>query len=623
MQFTVGVQLAACLPVHLRRSHIGGQTASGARSCSEWRPWCLALLVLVAFQGSAQEATTYTASIVCDGQPDLILQLTPLSTALAQEPKTVTSAYRLKRRANRDAGKMRDALHALGYLEGEVEAAVDSSAETMTLTLTVVPGPCYSFGAAEFQAVDHSGDSVPLPTAEAMGVIEGAPALSDALRSAEKSLLTALRRRGYPFPKTSQKHYRADPVGKQLVPSITVQAGQKATMGKVTVTGLTDVSPKAVLEELPWQEGADYDERLLSDFRNRLYRRGLFSVVRVFGGDALDDAGGLPISVEVEESKHRTISTGLTFHTTDGPGMTVGWEDRNQRHMGHRLRLRSTLGTQLTEAKVDYDMPHFRRTGQQLSLGFASGMEDTDAYKSTFVRTETWVTRKPRSRLRIGGGLALRYSLLDGEDQRGNEDFMLLSVPFEVEWDGRDVSSNPTTGWRAVGRFEPFVDVAGFQGGFTKLDGTFAWYHALDRDADWVIATRLRLGTLAGESLGNIPNDLRFYGGGGGSIRGYAHQRVGPLDGDDGPTGGMSLVEVGLELRKRLAQNLGLVFFADGGTVEEDVIPNFSRPFQWGVGAGLRYHTPLGPLRFDAAAPLDPRGQDAAFQVYISLGHAF
>jgi len=379
-----------------------------------------------------------------------------------------------------------------------------------------------------------------------------------------------------------------------------------------------------VLRETPWTPGAAYDERLLGAYRNTLYRLGLFSVVRVRGAEALSDDGTLPVTVELEEGKHRTIRTGLTFHSTDGAGMSAAWEDRNQRGLGHTLRLGATLGTQRSDLRAGYELPRFRRPDQQLSLSFNSGLEDTDAYDATYARTEAWVVRRPSERLRLGAGLALRYSQIDSDRRDGGSaDYTLLSTPLEAAWDARDDTVHPTAGWRAAGRAEPFLDVTGFERNFLKLEGTFAWYQALDRDADWVAAARLRLAGLAGAALDDVPDDLRYYAGGGGSVRGYAHQRVGPMDEEDDPVGGRSLVEVGLELRRRLTESLGLVLFVDGGSVEADVVPTFSGRFQWGAGAGLRYLTPLGAMRFDAAVPLDKRGEDRAFQIYISLGHAF
>jgi translocation and assembly module TamA len=138
-----------------------------------------------------------------------------------------------------------------------------------------------------------------------------------------------------------------------------------------------------------------------------------------------------------------------------------------------------------------------------------------------------------------------------------------------------------------------------------------------------VLAGRVNVGAIAGSQRNRIPADERFYAGGGGSIRGYEHQKVGPLR-DDTPLGGRSLLEFSIEARTRISNRFGIVPFIDGGTVFESAYPTFGRTLRWGAGIGFRYFSPIGPIRFDVAVPLNRRsGIDKAFQIYISLGQAF
>lgn len=120
-----------------------------------------------------------------------------------------------------------------------------------------------------------------------------------------------------------------------------------------------------------------------------------------------------------------------------------------------------------------------------------------------------------------------------------------------------------------------------------------------------------------------MPADLRYYAGGGGSIRGYAFQSVGPLS-DDDPLGGRSLLELSNELRMNVTETLGFAVFLDGGAAFESAYPDLEESVRWGTGLGLRYFTPIGPFRIDVAFPLNRRDDvDDSYQVYISLGQAF
>jgi translocation and assembly module TamA len=138
-----------------------------------------------------------------------------------------------------------------------------------------------------------------------------------------------------------------------------------------------------------------------------------------------------------------------------------------------------------------------------------------------------------------------------------------------------------------------------------------------------VWAARAKVGSIVGASTDRIPANLRLYAGGGGSVRGYAFQSVGPLDQNNDPLGGRSVIELAMEMRVRITDDIALVPFIDAGNVYDDSWPDLSEGLLWAAGLGVRYHTDIGPLRLDVATPINGRPSDDLFQFYVSLGQAF
>jgi translocation and assembly module TamA len=139
------------------------------------------------------------------------------------------------------------------------------------------------------------------------------------------------------------------------------------------------------------------------------------------------------------------------------------------------------------------------------------------------------------------------------------------------------------------------------------------------------MAGRVRLGTILGADRDAIAPSRRFYAGGGGSVRGYGYQRLGPRDADGDPIGGRSLAEFALEARIRLKAfggDFGVVPFLDGGTLSTKSTPDLG-DWQFGTGIGVRYYSSFGPIRVDVGTPLNRREDDSRVAVVVSLGQAF
>lgn len=147
-------------------------------------------------------------------------------------------------------------------------------------------------------------------------------------------------------------------------------------------------------------------------------------------------------------------------------------------------------------------------------------------------------------------------------------------------------------------------------------------YMPFGEKARTVLAGRVKVGSIIGGLIPEVPASRRFYSGGGGSVRGYAYQGIGPRLSDNTPEGGLSLTEASFELRQKLTARWGVVAFIDAGSIVSDPTPSF-KDLSVGAGLGVRYDLGFGPIRADIAVPLNKRKGDPSFQVYLSIGQSF
>ncbi len=351
----------------------------------------------------------------------------------------------------------------------------------------------------------------------------------------------------------------------------------------------------------------------------------MFTTVQIALEEAPDKDGVLPVTVDLTERKHRSIGVGVRYRTDEGPGGNVSWEHRNFFGEGERVAVELD-GSLYTGASLigSFRKPDFGRRNQALLSDVKLAYEDTDAFKSKSGRARLGLERQLGKGMTVAAGVSfLGQEVEDKASDEGSETYGLLSLPARFDWDRSDDRLDPSKGGRLRVENEPFVDVIGNGLLFNKARVDYSHYFEVLSEPQIVLAGRTAVGSIVGKSREDIPANLRFYAGGGGSVRGFGYQLAGQLNDNDDPIGGRSLLELSGEVRVRVTESIGVVAFVDAGTVYSSTTPDFSETLRVGAGPGLRYFSPIGPLRLDVGFPLNPRNSDDTWQLYISIGQAF
>lgn len=601
--------------------------------------------LMTAPRGRAADPQPYEVQLAPTGMAPLDQALRDSSNLIGLQEAPV-GPFALIIRAREDMDRLQAALESRGYYAGQIRISVlgrplddpalpdlldRAPATPVPVAVEARTGPRFHLRRVEARGA--------LPDGLALGLEPGAPAVAAEVVAARDRLLTALRDRGFALAKVGEPIATLDPAARALDVAVPVETGPRVDLGPIAVRGLEHVKDDFVRRRLLVHQGERFDPERIEAARQDLAAVGVFSGVTVRAAEGLDAAGQLPLMFEVTERPRRAVGVTAAWSTDLGGSVGATFQHRNLFGRAEQLNLGAAvtqLGGSATRG-IGYDVtagltkPDFLTRDQALLFTLRAVREDLDAYDRTAFIGGVIVSRKISRAWTASVGLTATQSRVSQEGQ--TYDYQLLALPVALSHDSTGVSGllDPTRGIRAAAAVTPthaFGDAsAGGEATFVLLQLSGSTYLDVGsflggREGRGVLALRGLVGSAQGATTFEVPPDQRFYAGGGGTVRGYKYQSIGPTFPSGRPTGGTSVTAATVEYRQRIGASFGAAVFVDAGQVNTSSAP-FTGDLRVGAGVGARYYTAIGPIRLDVAVPLDKRRRDDPVQLYIGLGQAF
>ncbi|MFC7736023.1 autotransporter assembly complex family protein [Roseomonas sp. GCM10028921] len=584
---------------------------------------------------------SYDVTFTPTGNPSLDTAMEGVSALRRLRESVPTSAEGLVARALQDLGQLQRALRAEGYyagtpritLAGEPPDAPNlalrlaaQGTEPVPVVIGAETGPLYRISSVSLRpsVVEESIAEA----GEVAGLGAGDPARAAAVNDAQETLLTRLRDAGHPFASVPRREITVDHDARTMEIVYLVQPGPRARFAQPAVEGSENVDPALLRRASGVLAGQVYSPQELDRVRRDVLALGVFGTVRARIGERLDPDGRLPVTFLVAERPFRAIGGTAGYETRYGPTLRAYWEHRNLFGAAERLRIEGEVSrtTQRGVSDTGYRLsanlrqPWFAGLNATAVTDVAILRERLRAYDRDAVTAGFSLERRLDPRLTVSAGIAAEVGKTSELDQ--DLSYALLSLPLGARYDGTDNVLDPSRGVRANLLVSPTVSLGDSSAVFVRLRGTGSAYFDLSGDKGSILALRAGFGTLAGAEAIDIPPHLRFYAGGGGSVRGYDFQSIGPRRRDNTPRGGLSLLEGSVELRQRISGPYGVALFVDAGSVGENPATGFG-DLRIGAGVGFRYATAIGPIRADVALPLSKVPGSSGYGLYVGIGQAF
>jgi translocation and assembly module TamA len=551
-------------------------------------------------------------------------------STLRAERKEQANAAQIDRRARADAELLAELLRSQGYYDAAVDTDIQLKSDGVLVELLATPGARYRFAQVDLPGLDAAAGEEAGKLRDAFAVREGDPVVAQNVIDAGIALQVALGAEGFATAKVGDQDIVVDHDTQTARLVLPVTPGPVAKFGQFKVSGEPAFSAKHLGVIARFDEGDRYNQPDVDDLRRALVATGLVGSVEVTpvprqNGEVID------LDVKLTPAPMRTIAGELGYGTGEGFRAEASWQHRNFFNPEGALTVRGVAGTQEQGASLTFRRNNWLRRDQVLNAQFLASHIDRKAYEAKtislsggFERQSNFIWQKKWT-WSLGAELIAsdERDTIEATGAERRRTFFIGAIPASLGYDGSDDLLNPTRGFRLSGRISPEVSLQGSAFGYVRAQVDASAYRPVSERV--VVAGRLRFGTILGATRDRIAPSRRFYSGGGGSVRGYGYQQLGPRDIDNAPIGGRSLSEFSLEARVRLKAfggNFGVVPFIDGGSLSTEATPDFKQ-WQLGAGIGLRYYSSFGPIRIDVGTPLNPQPGDGRVAVVVSLGQAF
>lgn len=562
-------------------------------------------------------------------------------SGLRQGKGRAANLAQLNSRLSEDALLIRKLLAGEGWFDATVTTRVDRAntpdGQPLTAVIAITAGQ--RFAISEITVIADPTDPPDLIRRN-LDLAPGQPVIAERVLAAEAKVALVLPESGYPFAEVGQRDIVLDPRTGAAAYTLPVTVGRRGRYGAITTEGHPAIGTDHIAVLARFKPGQLYDSRQVDDLRQALIATGLFSAVAVeprhsgqqadanqTDASQTDGSEAVTIAVRQEAGPPRVLAATGGYGTGEGLHAEVSWTHRNMFPPEGALIVSGRIGTLEQGGGVTFRRSNAGQRDRSFELAADLRHSDYDAFSAYTGRVAALIsygsTPLWQKRVSYSYGVQLlgtNESVFDpARLARTRRTYGIAGLIGEIKLDTTDSLLDPARGIRLGALIEPEGSQHDGLSPYVRVRIDGSAYQQLAPGL--IVAGRLRVGSIQGAKLDDLAPSRRFYAGGGGSVRGFGYQDLGPRDINNDPSGGRSVNEGALELRYRFG-DYGIAAFTDVGQVYQRSLPDFSH-LRLGVGLGARIYTNFGPIRFDFATPLSRNKGESRYNIYVSIGQAF
>lgn len=501
------------------------------------------------------------------------------------------------------------ALKALGYYQPSIDFIV--SEDQQTLSVQVGPGPATLIAQSNITILGEAENDEDFQALLTASQVKVGQVLNHSHYEALKSGLSNLAlQKGYfdgEFVETSMK---VAPTHQQALITIVYNSGIRYHFGAVSIDG-SQINEDRIQSLVPFEDNDPYLATQVGELNQNLSNTEWFSSVHVEPNlSGVGETRQLPMRVVLAPQSRNQLETGLGYSTDIGPKATLTWKKPWLNDRGHSFRTSLSISQPEQTATASYKIPLENVLDEYYEIKYGmknTNKQDTKSFENNLAIERHWQLESGWHRT-----VYVRYLFEDytQADVSNRSKMLLPGISFtRVRARG---GSMPMWGDKQVVKFEATDKFLRSDADLFLIQGRTAWIRSIGNNHRGL--ARIDGGAIYSDELDKIPPSLRFFAGGDNSLRGYGYESISPTDSSGKLTGGQYMVTSSLEYQYRVVGDWWLAAFVDYGDAWID-----TPDWKMGRGVGVRWASPVGPIRLDFAWPEETDKWDD-FRIHFTLG---
>ncbi len=550
------------------------------------------------------------ASVDFNGLSRTTEKIVRATVSLDDEPCTAPEARvrRLYRRADK---QIRQALEVYGYYAPTIRKSLETGKDCWRAEFSIVRGPRVRLRNVSIKVTGAGAADRDLQRLlEQAGLVAGEGLNQRAYDELKGNLAGLAQRHGYFDGRYAES--RIDVYPGERVADITLEyaSGERYRFGAVTFDQSV-VEQKLAERYVEFRAGEPYDADKLNDLYTALLSGGYFQNVELRSTPRPAPDLDVPVTVTLTAAPPRTWKTGVGFATDTGAKVRFGYLNQRLNRRGHQLEFASAFSQVLGEATLSYRLPLGSPRDEWFSFDTGYKYENPEDSRSDEFRLGVKQVKRRQGNWRETRFVDYVRESFKVGDQRGTSNLVIPGLSWANQ--PRVVPSRPRRGYRLSFTVSGTDQVLGSDTAFLQLETRGKIVLPLWSTARLLV--RAEAGWTIQDDFNELPFSVRYFAGGDDSVRGYDYKSLGPRDAAGNVIGGSDKLAGSIEIDQRLVGNWSVAAFVDVGNAFDSFK---TASLRTGVGAGIRWYSPLGPIRFDVGVPLDNTAD--SFRIHVTLG---